>query len=255
MAHPVPFTPWSNFLATWNWRQGEHVTVIGPTGTGKTTLIRGIMPKRYAAGAAVNVLATKSRDANLDAWAARDRLTIVDRWPPPRPLLPWQVPADVVMSNGVRVPWSFRLMTWPRDDRVPVGLIREHMADVHRLAIQDMYREGNWCIVAEELFELTRMGLGNELEQMWTQGRSAGITVVGATQRPVGIPLHAYNNASHLFMFNDNDERNLQRLQGIGGMNERNLRDYVRGLEGHDVLYVGVRDRTVIRTRVPVKGG
>lgn len=252
-AHPIPFTPWDRFFASWSWRQGEHVTVIGPTGTGKTTVIRAILPKRYAAGGAVNVLATKSLDRNLESWARRDRLTVVRDWPPRAPQW-WRPPTDHV-EEGRRVPWQNRLMTWPSHKGLALGAIDDHVADVHRRALTDMFWQGHWCIVAEELFELSEIGLDKELSKVWTQGRSAGLSLVGATQRPVGIPLFAYSQASHLFLFGDNDEVNLRRLQGIGGMSGTTLRDAVSALRGHDVLYVGTRTRQLVRTRVPVRKG
>src|SRR5690606_30851777 len=136
-----------------------------------------------------------------------------------------------------------------------LGAIDDHVADVHRRALTDMFWQGHWCIVAEELFELSEIGLDKELSKVWTQGRSAGLSLVGATQRPVGIPLFAYSQASHLFLFGDNDEVNLRRLQGIGGMSGTTLRDAVSALRGHDVLYVGTRTRQLVRTRVPVRKG
>lgn len=251
-SHPVPFIPWSEFLARFQWRQGEHVTVVGPTGTGKTTLIRAILPKRYAAGAAVAVLATKPRDANLESWARHDNLTTIRSWPPRAPQW-WRPPADIVNPDGSTTPWDHRLMVWPRPIGLELGQVDEHIAQTHRDAFTSMYWEGGWCIVAEELWELSRLGLDREMSQVWTQGRSAGLSLVGGTQRPVSIPLFAYNNASHLFMFRDNDEVNLKRLQGIGGMSGKVLAESVRSLRGHDVLYIGTRTQELMRTRVPIR--
>jgi energy-coupling factor transporter ATP-binding protein EcfA2 len=250
--HPLPFTPWASFFAGFDWRQGEHVTVVGPTGTGKTTVIRAILPKRYAAGGAVAVLATKPRDRNLEAWARADNMTTVRSWPP-RPPQFWRPPGDIVNPDGTTTRWDHRVMVWPQPAGMALGDVDQHIADTHRAAFTDMYWSGNWCIVAEELWELSRLGLDPEMSQVWTQGRSAGLSLVGATQRPVSIPLFAYSQPSHLFMFGDNDEVNLRRLQGIGGMSGSTLREAVQALRGFDVLYIGTRTRELIRTRVPVR--
>src|SRR5690242_7261177 len=54
--------PWDQFLATrFLWRQGEHVSLIGRTGGGKSTLALAITPKRKY----VAVLGTKPRDSTL----------------------------------------------------------------------------------------------------------------------------------------------------------------------------------------------
>lgn len=250
--HPVPFTPWATFFASWEWRQGEHITVIGPTGTGKTTVLRALMPKRYAANGAVCVLGTKSVDENLTSWARRDRLTRIESWPP-RVGLFRRRPADVIDPNGRRVRWDRRVMLWPDDKKYALGQINAHIAEIHRLALEGMYRQGAWCIVGEELAELHAIGLKPELERIWKQGRSAKVSLVGATQRPVGISLDAYSQASHLFMFGDNDEVNLDRLQGIGGMSGRVIKNAVAQLRGHDVLYINTRNRELVRTRVPIR--
>lgn len=247
-AHEVPFTPWDAFLRSWVWRQGEHVTIIGPTGTGKTTLMRALMTKRYEAGGAVAVLATKPKDRNLEAWARADHLAIVDDWPPRPPL--FRRPPEP--APGVR--WDHRLMVWPRggksEDR------RQLQADVHQRALREMFWEGDWCIAAEELLYMCdRLGLSSDLIEIWTQGRSNNVTIIGASQRPVDIPLYAYSQATHLFMFGDNDEVNLRRLQGIGGMSGAKLQQLVRTLPFHDVLYIGTRGRQLVRTRVPIHQG
>jgi len=77
-----PFVEWEDFFARWRWHAGEHVTVIGPTGTGKTTVMRALLPKRYEAGGSVCVVGTKTRDTTLSEWAKADGLTRISSWPP-----------------------------------------------------------------------------------------------------------------------------------------------------------------------------
>lgn len=245
-AHDVPFTPWASFFDSWTWRQGEHVTIVGPTGTGKTTLMRALMRKRFEARGAVAVLATKPADRTLEAWARQDQLAVVQSWPPRAPL--FRTPPDP--EPGVR--WDHRVMVWPRGGKTEDR--RALLEDTHRTALRDMFWQGNWCIAAEELHYMSdRLNLDDDLIEIWTQGRSNNVSLIGGTQRPVNIPLYAYSQASHLFMFGDNDEVNLSRLQGIGGMSGKGLQQLVRSLPFHDVLYVGTRERAVIRTRVPVR--
>lgn len=250
--HELPRTAWADFMASWTWRQGEHVTVVGPTGTGKTTLIRALLAKRYDAGGAVAVLATKSSDANLERWAREDGLTVVRSWPPRAPQ-PWRPPRDLILPDGRRVDWQHRIMVWPRPTDVPLREVHAAQAEVLRESITGMFWQGQWCIVAEEIGQLARrLGLADELVEVWTQGRSAGLSLIGGVQRPRFIPLEAYSQASHLFMFADPDEQNLRRLEEIGGMNADRLAELVRTLPMHDVLYISTRERRVTRTRVPV---
>lgn len=234
--------PWATFMAHWRHEAGEHVTVIGPTGTGKTTLLRALLAKKLDQGAAVVVLATKPRDANLDRWAREDGLTVVREWPPKWPIYKRQ-PPDV---DGL--PWDLRVMLWPHlrgAEDVPA------MQATHRAALGETFRQGDWVVVAEELLYLCDvLRLEDELITDWTQGRSNGVSLFGASQRPVDIPLYAYSSATHLFFFGDSDEVNLKRIQGLGGLSGTAVRETVRALPHHDVLYVNTRHRVMIRTRV-----
>jgi ABC-type nitrate/sulfonate/bicarbonate transport system ATPase subunit len=41
VATDAPRIPWADFLANhFQWERGEHVALIGPTGQGKTTMMR-----------------------------------------------------------------------------------------------------------------------------------------------------------------------------------------------------------------------
>ena len=37
---------WEDFITNFDWKQGEHVAAIAPTGAGKTTLFKHILPRR-----------------------------------------------------------------------------------------------------------------------------------------------------------------------------------------------------------------
>lgn len=242
MTELPPFVPWEDFYARWRWNAGEHVTVIGPTGTGKTTVMRALLPRRYAAGGAVCVVGTKTRDRTLSEWLKADGLTRVDTWPPRWPGKWWDRPRDDA--------WARRVMLWPELE-TPSDVYG--MGEVVRAAMAQMFTAGNWCVVADELwYWCAELGLEHELKTWWSQGRSAGLTVVGSTQRPVDIPLLAYNSATHLFLFGDNDERNLARVSGLGGLPTAELKRIISSLPFHEVLYVNTRLRLYFRTRVPV---
>lgn len=237
-----PRVPWSAFFPRWQWSQGEHVTIVGPTGTGKSTLMRAILHKRYDAGGAVCVFGTKTEDRTLSTWQRQDGLTRVDSWPPKWPGWWWQRPAGDE--------WARRVMLWPK--------IRS-TGDVRALgptfgdALDQMFVARRWCVAIDELwYQAAEMGLSHELKAWWSQGRSSGLTLVGATQRPVDIPLLAYNSATHLFLFADNDPRNLDRISGLGGLPPGEIRRIVDSLPFHDVLYVNTRKRVYLRTRAPV---
>jgi hypothetical protein len=83
-----------------------------------------------------------------------------------------------------------------------------------------------------------RLGLAPELELFWLQGRSQGNSLIVGTQRPRFIPLEAYDQASHLFLWRDNDTANIARVAEMAGINRESVTRIVPRLGRHDVLYV-----------------
>src|SRR4051812_34821067 len=60
---PVRDLSWSDAVEAMDWRQGEHVTLIGPTGAGKTELTTHLLQgKKW-----VVFLGTKKKDTTQDA--------------------------------------------------------------------------------------------------------------------------------------------------------------------------------------------
>ena len=106
-------------------------------------------------------------------------------------------------------------------------------------ALADMFAAGNWTIGLDEVSYLVNtLKLESTLRMLWEQGRSVGITVVAGTQRPAHVPLLMYDQASHLFLFRDNDEQNLKRMAGMGGADSKRVKQTVQGLDRYEVLYV-----------------
>src|SRR5262245_26539613 len=146
---------WADFLARFapSWRQGEHVSVIGPTGQGKSTLVRSILPRRQY----VAFLATKPKDVLLDDMVKRDGFRKVRRF------------AD-------RRSHDHRLMIWPKYER-PSDVLEQ--ARVMRDALDEMFPQGNWAVVADEGHWLCKKnGCASRLEAYWQQGRSMGLTLI-----------------------------------------------------------------------------
>jgi hypothetical protein len=67
----------------------------------------------------------------------------------------------------------------------------------------------------------------------------------GATQKPSHIPLWAYSQAEHLFLYNDPDKRARDRYGEIGGIDPDLLKYHVQRLAQYEWLYVRRADATV----------
>lgn len=220
---------WETFYDRFRWRQGEHVTLVGPTGSGKTTLGLAILPKRRY----TLVLAAKPKDP-LISDLKKQGYTISRDWPPP----------PIEITGG-------RVVYWPKM-KDPEDVIAQR--DGFAAALADAYRQGGWTIFIDELQYVTDrefLGLAPLAKLLWQHGRSLNVSIVGGTQRPAHIPLAAYSQATHLFFWRSNDAADLKRLREIGGaIDPKGLQAAILALEGHRALYVNVRTGETIETVV-----
>lgn len=226
-ARDAPRLPWDVFRRDFfHWKMGEHVALIGPTGQGKTTLLKAVLPVHPY----VTVFATKPRDESMDALIASG-YTKMSKW---RSLPAKEFPRRVL---------------WP-DARQLDSVDKQK--EVFRDAFGKIYREGNWTVAIDELwYIINTLGLGHEIKTYLLQARSLGISLVAATQRPAWVPLEIYDQSTWLFFWRDNDETNLKRLSGINARASRLITELVSNLDRFQVLCINTRDGEMVRTRAP----
>lgn len=225
----IPHLDWDSFDSQFRWKQGEHVTLVGPTGLGKTTLATTILPRRdYTI-----VFATKKRDPLITKLrnAGYERVTDAD---------------------GIHTAISKKfILAPPLGSGSPKAL--ENQRVEFRKALETAFRQGNWTIYLDEArYICDFLGLSSYCELLWQQGRSLGTTLVAGTQRPVRVPLTAYDQATHLFFWRENDDRNLKTIGGLGGTDSKVIRTRVPMLDLHQVLYLNTRSGKMVTTKAKV---
>lgn len=222
----APRVPWDVFVSMFEWNQGEHVGLIGPTGQGKTNLLMNLLPLRT-----YNVVfATKPRDSSMD------RLINT---------------GYVKMENWSSIPpeRSPRRVLWPNASTIDAD---ERQRDVFGRAFRMIYTEGGWTLVVDEGFYVADLlGLKREMKMMWTQGRALGISFTVATQRPAWVPREMYDGSTHMFFWRITDRRDVQNIQSMGAAPTEVVTTLVQNLEQFQCLYVNTRTGQMLRTRTP----
>lgn len=241
VSQEIPRKPWDRFWTEFDPEPGEHIAIIGATGQGKTILQKNVLPKFPFIAA----FATKPQDRSMDALIEQGSYLRLAQW---HRLNPIDHPRRVV---------------WPDASKLDSV---DHQKDVFERALGHIFREGGkpkskpvgWAVAIDELWYITNMlGLGKEIKLFLFQARSLGHSLVVATQRPAGVPVEIYSQSTHLFFFQDNDHRNLERLSEINARANRQLmRLTISRLEDHQVLYVNTRTGNMLRTRAlkPIEG-
>jgi len=162
------------------WEPGEHVSVVGDTGTGKTFLIsRLVRYRRY-----VVVLKTKA-DAR-GGWKEERKL-----WP------------------GFIHAKSATAMDDLRHSRIflePDRTSRAEQARQGAAMLKRVWDQTAWTCVIDEHWYAEMIGLKTPIEQMDTQGRSLDITMIHGMQRPAQISRFVLSQSTHAFIF---------RLEGL----------------------------------------
>jgi len=173
------------------------VFCCGGTGSGKSTVAGEFLNRR----AQVVVCVSKGKDPIFDE-SPYSSYPIIRKWPPPRGR-PGKPPPP-------------RVMLWPANQ----GTLKE--TKLHKTAVfQECFDDillvrGNWCIDIDEThYASETLKLAGEITDLMEQGRSAGISMWNNTQRPAGIPLSIYVNSHLAFLFQTQEEYDVDRLKRL----------------------------------------
>lgn len=195
------------------WKQGQHLSLTGDTGSGKTTLANVLLHAR------TYTLALRSK-------------------------------ADDAPLPGARIKTA-RDFGREDIDRYLLDPSYERQLIEFWNALEIVWRQGSWTVYLDELFYLTQLKsgtykLGDRIDRLLTQGRSKGITVVSGMQRPVQVSRFALSQSTHLVAFGA-EGRDVKVLDEVGG---RDFANTVADLGRYEFAWYYRPDRAVWRGRV-----
>lgn len=223
----APVVDWEIFQKNFKWLQGEHVGMIGPTGSGKTTLALYLLDLREY----VTVFGTKPRDDTLMRLKDKEGYRLMPEWKDYDPVL---VPKRLI---------------WP--DATNLYSAKKQQREF-RLAMHNIYHQGGWCVYIDELwFVIHQLKLELEIRTFLQQSRALDISLVALTQRPALVPLEIYDQSTWLFFWLDNDERNLKRLSGISWKSAKTVQHLIANLDRFQVLCINTRSGEMMRVTPP----
>lgn len=234
----IPRIPWETLRGELqrNWRAGSHVTVIGPTRSGKSHLALELSELRPY----ILVLATKRQDPLIEQLRAKG-YTVTGSL------------EDLLWTHdderGRGVPVHRKVVYWPQFPENTTQAQRLSMqAAAMRKAMDWADKTGGWTVLLDETMWMhTNLRLEKEMDALWFQGRTQGLTVIACAQRPSRVPRLAFSQADHLFLAKFADKRDIETLRDISsGIPKELIDNAIRNLDkdAHEFLWIDtVQDR------------
>lgn len=189
------------------WEPGQHVAIIGPTGSGKTNIAHDVEQLRKR----VVVIATKAKDRTLDTYKDFKKR---DSWPPD---------------------WHEKLILFWKKPKT-LGDFRDQQIGIYTV-MADLYKVGSWTIVFDDLFYVSHtLRLEGPVRMFYTQVRSNNVSIVSNIQRPFRVPLEAMSQSTYALMFSTRDDKDIRRVAEDMGLDYRELKAALSQLQQYEFL-------------------
>lgn len=229
---------WKEFQ-TWfqtAWKPGEHIALVGPTGTGKSTLACGILPLRKY----VLAMDPKGGDSTL---ASLSKVGFErSQWPISRE-----------MRKRIEEGSPARLIVGPII-RTKEDLPKQRQT--FQAALDGAFDEGGWTVYLDELqlmADRRMLGLTVSIERILIAARDRGVSLVSSFQRPANVPRSASDQSTWIAVYYTRDIDVVARISEMVGRPRAEIRGAVGGLERYSLLLFSRNPSDPIRVIRPPK--
>lgn len=250
---PVPFVEWDEVYRKLSgpegFLQGEHVTIIGPTGGGKTHIALEVAEIRKY----VLFIACKPEDPLIDDLQSHGYFLINKM----------EIPYVQDRQSKKIIPAYNRVVYWPRlsSDHVsrlkPDKVLYEEKK-MQRPAVQSaigyVRKNKHWCLILDESTWICRdLMLQRDVDSALFTFRTLNASIILCMQRPKWAGQYALSQPTHLFLFQTAHKDDAKALGDITGVNHDEVVYNVARLDHsrHEVLYVNTRTHEMMRTIAP----
>jgi hypothetical protein len=138
-----------------------------------------------------------------------------------------------------------------RGERGEVDAAQAEQASAFRTALVQIYEAGGWCCYFDEIRYLTDdLSLAREINLLYLQGRSLGVTMVAATQRPRSVPLNVFAMATWFFLWKISDRDDRRRAAEFAGELAPSAFETSARIPKREFACVNAMDETIVRSKV-----
>lgn len=217
-----------------HYKPGQHVLFAGPTQrAGKTTLAFKLLEYTATPDCPAYIAVSKPRDPVTRREMIRLGYRLVETWP---------------VEPKVKELWEGKpsgYVIWPRFGDIDTDA--EKAARITAALLRDRYKAGTKnqkgiLVLDDTVVKSKLLGLDR---YMTTHIAMAGAMKVGGwyfVQKPTDsgrAAIWSYGNSSHIFLSKDEDKRNRQRYDEIGGFDPHQVDQVSLSLEPYQFLYLG----------------
>lgn len=176
--------------------KSEHVSVVGPTGSGKSNFQSYVLRKRHEIrGTNAIVIATKPADSTL----RKMHWPIVRKYPPE-----WGKHEAFIL--------------WPESHKDPRTQLLSQRNTIGQCLTDIWHPNSNTIVAFDEIAYVEQeLRLKILIDRYWREARSLGITIMATTQRPRNVSRYMWSEPTWLVAFRPDDEDEAKRVAEIMG--------------------------------------